>query len=272
MFNDSETTANVSDILQKCYDDAFTELPAYNFVSPERAGTLFPVAMPGKACHCLSCGRTFETAYTSGGAVYADKDCLDGQRTLYKKYHLTFPRLEKDEPLVYLQEGYCAACAGKLADSGATGQLVYSLATRLVAAGAQLLPSLLPLIKNSIQTTDWETLLQIAEKNAAAQKVLSDYTAVSSMLVQKITALLDRAEGGTLTAYTGRPLAMIDAMCASLFNEYTIAVPAEGTPACLFYVKSVVKKEKVRRFLSVPRITTIAEALAQPGVREQLPT
>ncbi len=270
MFNNSEIRNPLSNILQKCYEDAFAELPSYNFIPPQRVSTLFPVTMPGKACHCLSCDQTVEVEYTSGSAVYADKDCLDAQRTLYKKYDLGFPDIEKGEPLVYLQEGYCTECSNKLADSSDTGQLVYNLSTQLVAASMQLIPSLLPVIKNSIKANDREAVFQAAEENAEAQKILKDYAAFSLSLVQKIASLLDTIEYGTFTAYTGRPLTMVDSMSATLFNEYTVAVPVKTTPAYWFYIKSTIKKEKVRQFLSTPRITTVNEVLAEPGVMEIL--
>lgn len=266
MRTNSEWKQPLYTVLQRCYDDAFTELPSYNFIPPQRVSALFPVTLPGKVCHCLSCGQTAEVAYIPGSVVYADTGCLASQRALYQKYARCFPATENNAPLIYLQEGYCTACSSNLADSSDAGQAVYTLSSRLVAATVQLLPSLLPTIKRAIKKTDHRASLQAVKENTEAQKICKDYADLSAALVQQIASLLAAIKTATFTAYTGRPLTMIDPMSATLFNEYTVAVPVETTPACWFYIKSTIKKEKVERFLAVSPMATVEEVLAAPGV------
>lgn len=270
IMNQQAQLLSTSEILGQAYNYAFLEIPSYHFIVPKRPAFI-PATVTGKESRCLHCGKIIATAYKNHGELYLDNTRLDRQKQLYSKYGRSFPAIEAGDPLIYQQEGYCYECFPAVQkELNETAQSIYAICSQLIQGDTGLIPTALAGLAIPPAGTTKEDLEASVAADESVQEVLQQYRRQCQNLIAAAADLLAQIATSKLEAYVGKSLNIPESMSDSIYNEYTVAMPAEDTSDEYFFVKATIKKANVENFLKLSRIDSVEKFLAEPEVKEAL--
>ncbi|MEG6584648.1 hypothetical protein [Dendrosporobacter sp. 1207_IL3150] len=280
---------SVTGNLQNVFNYTFVETTMYYFIVP-KSDKYAPIRVSKKNYKCSACGESHDVSFKHDGNVHIEKSRLSAQKNLYAKLGLSFPAVEKGEPIVYQQIGYCENCYEKcLKNTEDDRQAIYNLCKQVNQLDNQfvvtadelfdkIILSWLESITDVEQLTEYnlsgymairEVLVKLIVSNEDAVQYVKDYQEKTAALAKMIHGYLTRVNETKFDAFVGKPLDIYESMAEEIYNEYTVLFPVDGTPSIEFYSESNILKERVIMFLDQQRIDSVTMLINETGFSDK---